>query len=335
MPAACHLGFVRSRYLLDGYMAISLDCLTEADFVLGTSPAIQLVNAVVADVANTDIPVLLFGESGTGKDAYAALIHSLSARREKLLTKINCMTANSSGFLEQVQTALEPAASPERAGSLFLAEIEELDLEAQRALLSCLRDAEASAMITGPRLICSTSKDPAEETAAGRFRRELYFRVNGVCINLPALRDRQQDILALFDLFVARHAKALGRKPPVLDDHAMELLGSYHWPGNIRELENVAKKLVVFGSADIALQNLRCATQLTSPAEKAPLPSLKLASRTASRRAEREMILKALENTRWNRKRAAQQLQVSYKSLLYKIKQLEVQNSDSHRSVTP
>jgi two-component system response regulator AtoC len=311
-----------------------LDCAVDGNFLLGTSPAIQVANAIVADVASTDIPVLLFGESGTGKDAYAALIHSLSGRRERSLIKINCMTANTGAFVEHVQEALHSAASASGAGSLFLAEVDELDLEAQRALLSCLRDGEAAAVRMRPRLICSTSKDPAEETAAGRLRRELYFRINGICIALPTLRERQEDIPALFDLFLGRHAKALGRKAPVLDSDTMQFLRSYDWPGNIRELENVAKKFALFGNPDIALQDLRCTTQLTLPGEKASVPSLKLASRTASRRAEREMILKALENTRWNRKRAAQQLQVSYKSLLYKIKQLEVQNSDSQRSTT-
>lgn len=314
--------------------SIVRDCVADANFVLGTSAAIQTVNALVADVANTDIPVLLFGESGTGKDAYAALIHSLSDRRECPLVKINCMTARSAGFVDQIQDALRPAVPPERGGSLFLAEIDELGPDAQRALLSCLRDAEVDGIQNRPRLICSTSKDPSEESSATRLRRELYFRINGVCISLPALRERREDIALLFEFLVARHAKALRRNSPVLDNNAMELLRSYQWPGNIRELENVAKKFVVFGSAQIALQDLR-STQLTLQAAKASASSLKLVSRTASRRAEREMILKALESTRWNRKRAAQQLQVSYKSLLYKIKQLEVQNSDSQRRVTP
>lgn len=310
---------------------IILDPVPATGFHSGICPAMQSLNAIVLDVARTDIPVLLFGESGTGKDAYAALIHSLSGRSRNSSTKINCMTLSATDLLAKVNEAFRPAPTPEQAGTLFLDGIEELDLGSQRTLLSLLRDAEGSTTNARmqPRLICATSKDPEKEATAGRLRRELYFRINGVCIKLPALRERREDIPSLFDFLVVRHAKELGRKPARLDQDFIELLCSYPWPGNVRELENVAKKFVALGSAEIALKDLQSASEPTSLSDVKVASSLKLVSRTASRRAEREMILKALESTRWNRKRAAQQLRVSYKSLLYKIKQLDVQSAES------
>ncbi len=161
-----------------------------------------------------------------------------------------------------------------------------------------------------------------KEIEAGRFRRELYFRINGAILRLPPLRERREDIPALLDYFFLKHSNELKKNTPELSGDARELLDSYDWPGNIRELENVAKKIVVVGNPTLALADLR-ASRVTVPVtdESWRVSSLKVASRAASRRTERELIQKALEQTHWNRKRAAQDLQISYKSLLYKIKQ--------------
>jgi len=165
-----------------------------------------------------------------------------------------------------------------------------------------------------------------KEIQAGRFRRELYFRINGVILRLPPLRERKEDIPALLEYLLAKHSKELKKDIPELSDDTRELLVSYHWPGNIRELENCAKKIIAVGDATLALGNLRAipsAEPMT--ADDGHISSLKAAARAASRRAERELILKALEQTHWNRKRAARELQISYKSLLYKIKQIDVE----------
>ena len=175
------------------------------------------------------------------------------------------------------------------------------------------------------RLISSTTCNLEKEVEAGRFRRELYFRLNGACLRLPPLRERLEDLSALAVYFLNRHAEELKRKAPELNQETMEVLLSYHWPGNIRELENVARKMVALGETTLAIADLRV-VRIIPPqggTSSGRLSSLKVAAKAASRQTERQLILQALEQTKWNRKRAARELQISYKSLLYKLKQIE------------
>jgi len=182
------------------------------------------------------------------------------------------------------------------------------------------------------RLISTTSRNLDEEMKAGRFRRELYYRINGVCVRLPALRERREDIPHLSDYFLMKHCAQLGRMHSRLSEKAMDAFMNYSWPGNIRELENVVKKIVALNDEELALSelaNTRSATDAAMPVD-GQTRSLKVASKAASREAERELILKALGRTRWNRKRAAQDLQISYKSLLYKLKQIGLDEAESN-----
>ncbi len=186
----------------------------------------------------------------------------------------------------------------------------------------------------GVRLVASTSRNLEKEIEAGKFRRELYFRISGVCLQLPPLRDRREDILVLLEHFLAKHAAELGREVPVVSEKDMEVLGTHDWPGNVRELENLARKIAVFGDARKAIEELREMPKLEPTFAEEPRSfSLKVAARAASRRAERDMISKALERTHWNRKRAAQELQISYKSLLYKIKQTGLEGKQGESEV--
>jgi two-component system response regulator AtoC len=309
-----------------------LDSPAMAGFVLGQGFAMQALNAMVADIARTDIAVLLIGESGTGKEVYARLIHRLSGLGNAILTKISCATLDPGRLLGQVQNCLQTGAEGHSAGSLFLDGVEQLDLACQRVLLSLLPDGEPNGKNgkMSARLISSTTRNLEKETEAERFRRELYFRINGACLRLPPLRDRKEDIPALLEHFLARHAGEMSKTTPVLNSETMELLMSHSWPGNIRELENVAKKIVAVGDAHVALKDLQAAPLGLPLVNGGPrVTSLKLAARAASRQTERELILKALERTHWNRKRAAQELQISYKALLYKIKQTGAQKSES------
>ena len=302
---------------------------TRVGFISSLNPGMQGAHSVVSEIATTDIPILLFGESGTGKDAYASFIHRVSGLGAPL-RKLSCATASPESLLRDIRDCLKPAGSRNEAGTIFLDGIDELDLAGQRVLLSLLSDGEArnGGGKLSARLISSTSQDLENSIAAGQFRRELYFRINGFCLRLPSLRDRREDIQPLLEHLLIRHSEELRRETPKIDAKAIELMGGYDWPGNIRELENVAKKAVVLGSLNAAFNDLRCKPQLAASRSKENgLSSLKLASRAASRRTEHEMILKALKRTRWNRKRAAQELQISYKSLLYKIKQIGVQES--------
>ena len=202
----------------------------------------------------------------------------------------------------------------------------ELDAACQRVLLSLLPDGECKNGSAKPtsRVVSSTSCNFEKEIEAGRFRLELYFRINGVILRLPPLRDRKEDIPDLLECFLVKHSNELKKNTPELSREARKLLFAYDWPGNIRELENVARKIVAVGDAGLALGDLRVSrvAQPATSVEGLSGSSLKVAARAASRRTERELILKALEQTHWNRKRAARDLQISYKSLLYKIKQI-------------
>ncbi len=297
------------------------DCL----FVLGHSPAIQRLNSVVEDIARTSIPVLLVGESGTGKEVYGRAIHRLSKHGRLPLKKVNCRAVDQGELLALLKSdLLKSAESPEDGRqTLFLDGIDELDLGSQRALLSLLPDGESEDNSSKPvRIIASTVRNLEKEIESGRFRRELYFRINGVCLQLPPLRDRKEDVLVFMEHFLAKHAAELGRQVPVLSDQETELLMTHDWPGNLREMENLARKIVVLGDSRRAIEELRAMPRLEPALVEEPRgSSLKVAARAASRRTERDLIAKALERTHWNRKRAAQELQISYKSLLYKIKQ--------------
>ncbi|MBZ5702640.1 MAG: sigma 54-interacting transcriptional regulator [Acidobacteriia bacterium] len=323
-------------------MTIQLQDIVEqvavAEFVCGTGPSMRAVNAVVTEIARTDIPVLLLGESGTGKGVYARLIHRLSAASSKPMKKVNCSALSAESIREQMLPSLHPSRGEEGCapGTLFLDEVEELDPGCQRILVGFLPDGEAKngASEFCLRLISAARHDLEEQIEAGRFRRELYFRINGACLRLPPLRERKEDIPDLLELFLAKHAAQLQRPRPTVSGETLELLLAHAWPGNIRELEHVAKKMVALGDATFALDDLRVAPPpAPKPAETPAIPSLKAAARYASRRTEKELILKALERTRWNRKRAAQELQISYKSLLYKLKQAGIPDSNSREEI--
>jgi two-component system response regulator AtoC len=304
------------------------ELISEAGFVYGQSEAILPINAMIGEISRTDIPVLLQGESGTGKEVYARLIHQLSPLRELPLVKLSCTVLGPGELLGRVKSSLgqwngEPH---ENAGTLFLDGVDELDLDCQRVLLAMLQEREISTGgRMGFRLISTTTRSLDKEIGLGRFRRELYFRINGACVKLPALRERKEDIASLLEYFLEKHSAETGKRTPVLTAEDGQLLQTHHWPGNIRELGNLARKVVALGESRAAMNELR---RYEQPHEKmveiTRYASLKMVAREASRLAERELILKALERTHWNRKQAARELQISYKALLYKIKQMDV-----------
>jgi DNA-binding NtrC family response regulator len=302
-----------------------------SEFISGSGPAILSLNSMVAEIAPTDIPVLLIGESGTGKDTYARFIHRLSPRGSAPFHTINCsslVTEELQKSLVEVFVAYTNRSCP---GTLYLDNIQDLNLDCQRTLLSRLPDEEHNMLEGRPsiRLISSATQDLELELEAGRFRRELYFRLNAACLRLPPLRERPEDLTPLMNHFLRKHSNLLRKKSPPLGSKASQTLAACCWPGNIRELENVARKIVVFGDVQMTLNDLQAARMVgQKPSEIVAGSSLKVAARAASKHAERELIIQALERTRWNRKRAAHDLQISYKSLLHKIKQIGPLNGD-------
>jgi two-component system, NtrC family, response regulator AtoC len=314
----------------------TIDRLADTGFVYGQASTVQCLNALVAQIAKTDIPVLLVGESGTGKEVYARLIHRLSGLSEAPIKKVSCAALDAGRLLGEVREELiSSIASRELSPrTVFLDGVHELDAVCQGALLSLLPDGEPRGRTGKPvsRFISSTSRDLEMEIEAGRFRRELYFRINGAILRLPPLRERKEDIPALLEYFFLKHSRELATNTPKLDGDCHKLLDSYNWPGNIRELENVAKKIVVVGHPGLVLADLRAThVKLDIGDDSWRVSPLKVASRAASRHAERELIQRALERTHWNRKRAAQDLQISYKSLLYKIKQTGLEGKKSEQ----
>jgi two-component system response regulator AtoC len=313
----------------------AFELVTEVGFVYGRSEAILAVNSIVGEISRTEIPVLLQGESGTGKEVYGRLIHQLSAMRDLPLVKLSCTVLEPGDLLSRVKTSLgkwngELLGS---SGTLFLDGIDELGLDCQRVLLAMLQEQEmVSGGRMGFRLISTTTRNVDREIAVGRFRRELYFRINGVCIKLPPLRERKEDIAALAEYFLEKHAVEAGKRTPELSQEEVELLLTHDWPGNIRELGNLARKVVALGQARAAMGELkRVAPALGKTIELARNESLKVVAKEAARVAERDLILRALERTHWNRKQAARDLQVSYKALLYKIKQMDVDGDQFKR----
>lgn len=305
-----------------------------AAWVAGASPAIHTIEGVIAEIARTNLPVLLVGESGTGKEMFASRIHRLSMYCDKPLARIACASTNPAALVAELgidRPAMKDG-KPCQDTTVLFDEISDLDAACQRSLLGALPDGDAAPRrgALNARIISTTSRNLEQEVRAGRFRRELYYRINGVCLRLPTLRDRKEDIPALAEFFVAKHAARFGKAPFSLGPVTIRTFMEHSWPGNIRELENVIKKIVALGDEQLALADLDAMAPETkqSRASVDESYSLKAAARAASREAERELIMKALSRTRWNRKRAAQELQISYKSLLYKLKQIGFEETE-------
>jgi len=309
-------------------------------FVRGASPAMYLVERTIADIASTDIPVLLVGESGTGKEVVALEVHRLSKRRHEPFVKCGCAGMSADSLAAHLRPG-EHASEEGSGGSLFLDGIHHLDSAVQARLLHLLPEGNGAPSQggCGMRLISSATRTLEEEMKAGRYHEELYYRLNGVHLRLPPLRDRREDIPALLDFFFNKYTSLFERPRPKISETTMRLLLLHPWPGNIRELENVARKIVALGDEELAMHDLTAEIAAKTPdplpakvsgdANVPPPPSrsLKEAAREASRHAERAMILNQLERTHWNRKRAARELQISYKALLYKLKQFGLDDS--------
>jgi two-component system, NtrC family, response regulator AtoC len=316
-----------------GMVAISAEA---APFVRGVSSAIRALERVIAEVAPTDVPILLVGESGTGKEVLAIEIHRRSRNCHEPFVKCNC-----SGLVpESLRIHLGNGRQIDREvaaghGTTFFDDIGRLAAANQDILLQFLSDNDSGSNghCLRDRVISSASFNLEEEMRAGHFREELYYRVNGVCLRLPSLRQRPEDIPLLLEHFLRKYAFAFERPQPNLSKTATEFLLHHSWPGNIRELENFARKFVILGDEELALSDLAVSSARNAPEPRRSLPvhdysnktrSLKAAAREASRNVERQLILSSLERTHWNRKRTARELQISYKALLYKLKQLDI-----------
>jgi two-component system response regulator AtoC len=323
--------------------------------IVGSSPAIQRVLELIERVADSPSTVLITGESGTGKELVAHRLHDLSSRRARALIKIN-VAAIPKELIESELFGYEKGAftgavtsKPGRfeladGGTLFLDEIGEVPHEIQVKLLRFLQEGELErvggmrTLRVDVRLVAATNRDLKKDIEAGKFREDLYYRLNVVPIELPPLRERPSDIPPLVEHFREKYNRKLGRKVESVSSGALELMVRYPWAGNIRELENFMERLVLFadgpviGERDLPAELREGATRSPSGDEarpswpKPPLSlegaSLKDLVRSASEALERELITKALKLTGGNVTQAAERLKISRKTLQVKMKDL-------------
>jgi two-component system, NtrC family, response regulator AtoC len=291
---------------------------TDPDYVQGLGPSMRDLERVIRELAKGEVPVLILGERGAGKLAVAERIHRWSGHRNEPFQTVACAAITADLFRTNGTDGLFSR------GTLYLAELGDLSLDCQGMLFKKLPSSEenGNAKQSGARMICGSNRDLEAEVKANRLREDLYYRISGVCLRLPPLRQRKEDIPYLMNFFLAKYAQDFRRAVPQLSEQTLRLFQEYSWPGNIRELEDAAKAIVALGNEAVAMGGLRSLLTSSDRNGNGERISLKQASRAASREAERELILKVLDRTRWNRRRAAQELQISYKALLYKLKQI-------------
>src|SRR3954469_528389 len=308
--------------------------------LVAEGPAMKEVLRVVQKAAKAPTTVLIEGESGTGKELVARALHDLSPRSERPFVAVNCgaipdtlieseLFGHAKGAFTDARTAKRGLFEEADGGTLLLDEIGELPLAVQPALLRVVQEGElrrvgdARSSRVDVRVLAATNRDLAAEVQAGRFREDLYYRLNVVQVRLPPLRDRQDEIADLAERLLSRHADRIGMAARRLSPRALELLQRYRWPGNVRELENALERaLVLSEDEEIGPESLPDAVQRA--AEPEPLPARiepdDLSVKRAQRVLEADLIRRALERTQGNRTRAAELLELSPRALLYKIR---------------
>jgi two-component system response regulator AtoC len=321
--------------------------------IFANNSKMNKIKAIIDEVAKTDITVLIKGESGTGKELIAHAIHLNSHRKDKPFVKVNC-TAIPRGLLESELFGFEKGAftgahikKPGKfelanGGTILLNDIGDMDISIQAKLLQVLQDGMFSRLggdgdLKVDTRVIATTKDHLEKNMMeGQFREDLFFRINVINITIPPLRERREQILPLSQYFLDLYQKKYGKEIQPFSSKVINAFKEYPWPGNIRELENMIKRIVLFGDGDGVLKNisdkpLHDGIHPESHGNGSPPPQrekrsfdLKHVGKRAAEVAEREVILSTLQETHWNRKLAAKLLHVSYKALLYKIQKYQL-----------
>jgi two-component system response regulator AtoC len=309
---------------------------------LWRSPKMLEARQILREAARVDVTVLVTGETGTGKDLVARAIHHFSSRRGGPYVKVNC-AAMPRELLESELFGYERGAftgahklkigkfEAAHRGTIFLDEIGDLHPALQAKLLHVLQDGEfsriggKSTLTVDVRVLAATNHDLERAVREGRFREDLFYRLNVIHVFVPPLRERVVEIPLLASYFVERYAKLYGRGGFTIAPAVMERLKQQRYPGNIRELENLIKRMIVLDDPYLTRIGLpeagAASARLQLPAPSVVEPTLKEIGRRASQAAESEAIAKMLEQTGWNRVRTARALRISYRALLYKIKQ--------------
>jgi two-component system response regulator AtoC len=323
--------------------SVDLHDLPPMDVIFGQTSIMAAARERLAKVAGTAIPVLLQGESGTGKDILARLLHLRSNRANNSFVKVTCPAIPHSLIESELfgyeKGAFTGAYATKRGrlelahmGTLFLDEVGGVDLSIQAKLLQVLQD--GSFMRVGAqesrsvqtRLVCAANEDLRLQTENGSLRLDFFYRINAVTIELPPLRERAADIPKLIEYFLAVHSKAYSMEPRPLSREIMRMMQRYNWPGNIRQLENLIRGYVLLGDEESMAADLIpiASTGIVPEIDLANPISLKEITKAATRGLEREIILKVLQANGWSRRKTAKWLNISYRSLLYKLQESEV-----------
>jgi two-component system, NtrC family, response regulator AtoC len=326
--------------------------LPPASITFGRSEAMGTVRTKLEKLAGSNVPVLIQGESGTGKEIIARMIHIMSPWDLGPFVKVNC-PAIPGTLLESELFGYEKGgftgaygSKPGRVemahrGTLFLDEIAELEPALQAKLLQVLQDGQFCRIGAQEdkkvevRLVCATNRQLQDEIEAGNFRQDLFYRINVLNLQLPPLRDRREDMPELVAYFLDAYNEEYNCQAQPVSDQLMQMLQEYHWPGNIRELENLIKRYVILGTEEAITTELM-ARQQNPCAPDIPLDgtvSLKKVTRMAVRQLERQVILRSLQANNWNRKRVARALSISYRALLYKIRDAGLSSNRAVKAV--
>jgi two-component system, NtrC family, response regulator AtoC len=318
--------------------------------VMGASGWMEKSAAMLRQVGASDIPVLLNGETGVGKEVLARSLHAASPRASRRFLKVNCAALPSelieSELFGYERGAFTGANKPKPGkfdmadgGTILLDEIGDMDFRLQAKLLQVLQDQEferlggTETIRVDVRVMAATHNDLEKAVKEGRFREDLYYRLNVVNLVVPPLRDRPEEVLPLARFFLEKFASP-AQTPPEITGELESALLNHAWPGNVRELENFVRKYLVLQDPAAAAEELRLKYRARTPArvttmqalvETPSVPASSLERVTeVQKKAEKEAILAALNRTRWNRKQAARVLGVDYKALLYKMKKHDI-----------
>jgi DNA-binding NtrC family response regulator len=319
--------------------------------IIGQTRQMKEIYDVIEKVADTPSTVLIMGESGTGKELIAAALHYNSSRRNRSFIKINCaaiprelMESELFGYEKGAFTGAV-GSKPGRfeladGGTLFLDEIAEVPVDMQVKLMRAIQESEfehvggVHTIQVDVRLVVATNRDLQKEVEEGRFREDLYYRLNVVPIHLPPLRERKEDIPLLVEHFIDKFNTKLNRKIEKVSEEALNLVVNYQWPGNIRELENVIERCILFsegpeiGAENLPEQLIERSSSVPSAVTMSADASMKDIVKQATAELERDLIVKALEETKGNVTRAAKRLKISRKSLQNKMKEFGLRETD-------
>ena len=322
---------------------VDLRELPPMDIIFGQSSAMAAAREKLERVADTTVPVLLQGESGTGKEIFAKLLHARSNRSKNAWVKVTCPAIPHSLIESELfgyeKGAFTGAYATKRGrvelahlGTLFLDEVDGLDTSIQAKLLQVLQDGTFTrvgaqeARKVNTRLVCTANGNLRQRIDDGSFRLDFFYRINAVTFDLPPLRQRAADLPMLIDYFLHLHAKAYRVEPKPLSREITSMMQRYAWPGNIRQLENMIRGYVLIGNEEALAADLAPATPtgIIPEIDLANPISLKEITRAARQGLEREIMLKVLQVNGWSRRKTAKWLNISYRSLLYKLQEVKL-----------